>query len=97
MFALDAPIFFPILFSAFGLLIVVIGIDWMIGRSIVRADRAALSIRRTWLGYGSSRTIAPKDITTITTSIGGVQNGVRCTTSSSAAARRSSAPRSTFV
>jgi MFS family permease len=76
MFAFGAPIFFPILFSAFGLLIVVVGIDWMIGRSLVRADRAALSIRRTWLGYGSSRTIEPKEITAITTSIGGVQNGV---------------------
>jgi hypothetical protein len=76
MVAFGAPIFFPILFSGFGLLIVVIGIDWMIGRSTIRADRAAIFIRRTWLGYGSSRTIAPKDITAITTSIGGVQNGV---------------------
>ncbi|HJW94275.1 MAG TPA: hypothetical protein VJ901_11725 [Thermoanaerobaculia bacterium] len=71
-----APMIFSIIFGAIGLFIVILGIDWMIGRSVVRADRASMSIRRTWLGIGGTRTIQPRDVTAISTSIGGVQNGV---------------------
>lgn len=77
MVRFDAPILFPIIFGLFGALIVLIGIDWMLGRSVVRADRASMTIRRTWLGIGvAAGTIPSRDVTAITTSIGGVQNGV---------------------
>jgi hypothetical protein len=77
MVRFHAPVFFPIIFGLLGALIVLIGIDWMLGRSVVRADRASMTIRRTWLGVGvAACTIQPRDVTAITTSIGGVQNGV---------------------
>lgn len=89
-----APLFFTVIFGLIGMVIVLIGIDWMLGRSFVRADRTTLSIRRTWLGLGAIRDIQPRDVTAITTSIGGAQNGVplynvivRCGDKSFAAAK----------
>jgi len=76
MFAFQVPRFFPMFFGLVGLIIVLIGIDWMLGRSVIRADRQSLSLLRTWIGFGSPRELPPRDVTEITTSIGGVQNGV---------------------
>ncbi len=75
MYAMQVPRFFPGFFAVVGLIIVVIGCDWLFGRSVIRADRRSLSLQRTWLGFGSPRSIAPHDVTAITTSIGGTQNG----------------------
>jgi len=76
MFALGAPRFFPIFFGLIGLIIVLVGFDWMLGRSRIRADRQTLSLLRTWIGFGSPHELPPRDVTAITTSIGGSQNGV---------------------
>lgn len=76
MIRLGAPLPFTIFFCAAGILILLIGLDWMFGHSIVRADRNALFIHRSFLGIGSPRTVAPRDVSDITTSIGGSTNGV---------------------
>jgi hypothetical protein len=76
MFAFGVPRFFPMFFGLLGLIIVLIGVDWMLGRSVIRADRQSLSLLRTWIGFGSPHELPPRDVTAITTSIGGVQNGV---------------------
>ncbi len=71
-----APLFFTIVFVALGLLVVAIGIDWVTGRSVVRADRQVLAIERTTLVTKTRREVSPRDITGITTTIGGTNNGV---------------------
>lgn len=76
MTKLGAPLVLPVVFGGFGLLILAIGLDWMFGHSVIRADRAALFIHRSFLGIGSPRTLAPRDVNDITTSIGGSTNGV---------------------
>ena len=76
MFRLGAPLPFTIFLGSIGLLIVLIGLDWMFGHSVVRADRNALFIHRSFLGIGAPQTIAPRDVSDITTSIGGATNGV---------------------
>jgi len=71
-----APILLTIVFSAFGLLIVAIGVDWITGRSVIRADRNALAIERTTLFTKTKRDVNPKEISEIATIIGGTNNGV---------------------
>ena len=71
MIRLGAPLFAPILFGVFGVLIMILGVDWMLGRSVVRADRASLTIRRTWLGLGGTRTIQPRDVTAMAAQLPG--------------------------
>jgi len=76
MFVFQVPRFFPMFFGLVGLIIMWVGFDWMLGQSVIRADRQSLSILRTWIGFGSPQEIPPRDVSAITTSIGGVQNGV---------------------
>jgi hypothetical protein len=76
MFAMQVPKFFPGFFALIGLIIVFVGFDWMLGRSFIRADRQELVLHRTWIGFGSPHSIAPRDVSEITTSIGGTQNGM---------------------
>ncbi|MCU1230793.1 MAG: hypothetical protein JWO97_3677 [Acidobacteria bacterium] len=65
MLKLDAPIVFPIFFAFFALLILLGMIDAFFGRSVVTAERAGLSIRRSWLGRGTTTNVAASDIESI--------------------------------
>jgi len=65
MLRFGAPIFFPIVFSLLGLLVIYAMIDAVIGRTSIRADRSGLVVRRTWLGAGVANTIGADKIKAI--------------------------------
>ena len=62
MFRFGVPVFFPIVFTLLGLLVVYAMIDAVIGRTSIRADRSGLVVRRTWLGAGAASTISADQI-----------------------------------
>ncbi len=70
MFAVHAPIFFPILFVLFGLVIVFAAFDSLFGRSIIRASRTNLTLRRAYpLGLGITQSIDPSQIESISSNL----------------------------
>ena len=70
MFAVHAPFFFPILFSLFGLVVVFAIVDGLFGRSIIRASRTALTLRRAYpFGLGTTQSIDPAKIESISANL----------------------------
>jgi len=66
----DVPIFLPIIFGFAGVIILLVAIDWWIGRSLIEASRRTLVYKRAWLGFGPERTIASGEVDDVTTTIG---------------------------
>ena len=70
MIAVHAPLLFPILFSLFGLVVVFAILDGLFGRSIIRASRTSLTLRRTSpFALGTTRTIDPSQIETVSSNL----------------------------
>lgn len=75
MFVLHAPFIFPFLFGIFGVIILVLLFDFAFGRTTIRASRRALQIRRSWFGIGSTRSVDPAQIDSVTTVVGMTSGG----------------------
>jgi hypothetical protein len=70
MLAVHAPLVFPILFSLFGLIVLFAIVDGLFGRSIIRASRTALTLRRAYpFGLGSTRTLNPSQIESVSSNL----------------------------
>jgi hypothetical protein len=69
--AFDAPVIFPIVFGAFGALLLYLVIDQWTGVARVTADRAGVTIATGWLVAGRERTLRAADVAEVTTKIGG--------------------------
>jgi hypothetical protein len=69
--AFDAPLLFPIVFGAFGLLLVYGVIDQWIGVARVTADRAGVTVARGWIVPRGERLLRAADVKDVTTKIGG--------------------------
>lgn len=70
MIAVHAPFFFPILFSLFGLVVVLAIIDGLFGRSIIRTSPATLTLRRALpFGLGSPQSFAVSQIESISSNL----------------------------
>src|SRR5205085_5832965 len=67
MLSLGAPILFPVFFALFALLIIAGMIDAFIGRSTVVAENHTLTIRRSWMGRATTRTVPANEIESIVT------------------------------
>jgi hypothetical protein len=65
MIANGAPIIFPIIFGAIGALILFAIFDAIVGRTIIRADKNGVAVRRSWFGAGFTRHIAANAIDSI--------------------------------
>lgn len=70
LFKLHAPLFFAVIFGAFGLLLLWGLFDWTVGRSTIRASREGVVITRKWLGLGGSRTIPAQDLAAAGANVG---------------------------
>lgn len=68
--AFRAPIIFPIVFGAFGVLLMLILIDQWIGVTRVTADRDGVTVAKGWLVPGSGRTLRAADVAEVTIKIG---------------------------
>jgi hypothetical protein len=75
MITLHSPLFLPIVFSAFGLILLLLLFDFAFGRTTIRATRTALTLRREWLGLHASRSIAPPQIESVSTTVGMTSGG----------------------
>jgi hypothetical protein len=70
MIAVHAPLFLPILFSIFGLVVLFAIVDAVAGRSIIRASRTALTLRRAYpFGSGSTRSIDRSQIESVSSNL----------------------------
>jgi hypothetical protein len=70
MIAVHAPFFFPILFSLFGLIVLFAIVDGLFGRSVIRASRTALTVRRAYpFGLGTTRTFDPSQIESVSSNL----------------------------
>jgi hypothetical protein len=65
MIANGAPIIFPIIFGGIGVLILFAIFDSIVGRTIIRADKTGVAVRRSWFGVGFTRRIAANEIDSI--------------------------------
>ncbi len=65
MFRFDAPIFFAIVFGLADLLIFYGFLDYLFGRSTIRAGRDALRCRRSIFGGGSMKSIAADQVESV--------------------------------
>lgn len=68
--AFDAPVIFPIVFGAFGILLLFLVIDQWMGVARVTADRDGVTIAKGWLVAGRERTLRAADVAEVTTQIG---------------------------
>src|SRR5688572_10734268 len=68
-----APLWIVILFAIFGTIVFIAVADILLGRSKIVVSRDGLVARRTWLGLGTSRSIAIDDIESIATKTGATQ------------------------
>jgi hypothetical protein len=68
--AFHAPLIFPIVFSAFGVLLVVLMIDQWVGVARVTADRGGVTIAKGWLLAGRERTLPAAEVSDVTIRIG---------------------------
>ena len=57
-----APFFVIAFFGLFSLIVAVVLLDFLLGRTTIRADRTALRVHRTWLGLGPRRTIPASQV-----------------------------------
>lgn len=70
MIAVHAPAIFPILFGLVGLVVFLAILDGLFGRSIIRASRTGLTLRRAYpFGLGTQRTIEPPQIESISSNL----------------------------
>lgn len=65
-----APLFIVLFFAAIGVLVALIILDFLVGRTALTFDRTRLTTRRTWLGLGRRITIPAAEITRLETHIG---------------------------
>lgn len=65
-----APLLFPIVFGAFGVLLTLFVLDMIFGESIVSADRSGVTARRQWFGAGKTTVISADQITAIAAKTG---------------------------
>jgi hypothetical protein len=70
MFSVGAPVFFPIVFSLFGLLILGGAVNLWAGSTRVRASRQGLEVRRALAGIGRTRLHPASEIDALTAEIG---------------------------
>jgi hypothetical protein len=68
--AFRAPLIFPIVFGAFGVLLLIILIDQWIGVTRVTADRDGVTVAKGWLVPGSGRTLRAAEVAEVTIKIG---------------------------
>jgi hypothetical protein len=66
MIRLQAPVFFPIIFGIFDVFIFLGLLDYLFGRSVIRANREGLSYRRSTFGGGSFKNVAAADVAAVT-------------------------------
>ena len=64
------PIFVLVFFGAFGALVFLAAADLLLGRSVISADRQALTARRGWFGLGKTRTFPADTIEEIVARVG---------------------------
>jgi hypothetical protein len=76
MLRFDAPRVFPAIFIPIELLLIYGGLDFTLGRSLVRAHRTGIEYRRSWTGGGEPRHIDPGEIVSVDAEISG-QSGNR--------------------
>ena len=70
MIVVHAPVIFPILFGLFGLVVLLAILDGLFGRSIIRASRTVLTLRRAYpFGLGTTRSIEPSQIESISSNL----------------------------
>ncbi len=68
--AFDAPLIFPIVFGAFGALLLFLVLDQWMGVTRVTADRSGVTIAKGWLVAGRKRTLSATEVADVTTKIG---------------------------
>jgi len=67
---LHAPLIFPIVFGLFGVIMLLAILDNLLGRSIIRASRTVLTLRREYLGgLGTGRTLDIPQIESVTSNL----------------------------
>ncbi|MEP6688673.1 MAG: hypothetical protein ABJC36_10020, partial [Gemmatimonadales bacterium] len=69
--AFGAPLFFPVVFGAFGLLLMFMVIDQWIGVTRVTADRIGVTVASGWIVPRGERTLRAAEVAEVTTKIGG--------------------------
>jgi hypothetical protein len=69
--AFDAPLLFPIVFGALGLLLVFAVIDQWIGVTRVVADRTGVTVAKGWIVPRGGRMLHGAEVAEVTTAIGG--------------------------
>lgn len=68
--SLGAPLWIVLVFGAFGTLVIAISSDYFLRRTKISADPSALSVRHSWLGLGTTRTIPASDVESFFARIG---------------------------
>jgi hypothetical protein len=68
--AFGAPLLFPIVFGAFGLLLVFLVIDQWLGVARVTADQTGVTLAKGWIVPRGERTVRAADVGEVTTKIG---------------------------
>ncbi|HET7434909.1 MAG TPA: hypothetical protein VFN10_09390 [Thermoanaerobaculia bacterium] len=66
---------FGAIFGLMGILVLVLAIDFLIGRSALQVDRATLSWRRSWFFLGHDDSVAANEIETFAPRVGMTMNG----------------------
>jgi len=65
-----APLWIVLFFGAFGTLVIAIAADYFLRRTRISADPSTLSVRHSWLGLGTTRTIPAADVESFFARIG---------------------------
>lgn len=73
--ALGAPLIFPVVFCAFGLLLVIVVLDQWLGVTRVTAGDGAVTVASGWLVPRRERTVRASEIADVTTRIGSQSGG----------------------
>ena len=73
--ALGAPLLFPIVFGAFGLLLVIVLIDQWVGVTRVTADRIGVTVAKGWVVPRGGRMLRASEVAEVTTKIGSQAGG----------------------
>ena len=65
-----APSFAVGFFALVSMIVLAFSVDYLAGRSDIRAERSGITVRRSWLGIGRTRTIDAAEIASIESPIG---------------------------
>ena len=68
--AFGAPLLFPVVFGAFGLLLLFLVIDQWLGVARVTADQTGVTVARGWIVPGGERAVRAAEVAEVTTKIG---------------------------